>query len=70
MTSARDTLADWISDVACPLGLEHEIGKSDFSYADSILAALDAAGFKVIHISELTGFIRSLGTVVQAKETP
>lgn len=46
--SARDVLADWIADVACPLGFEHETGKSDFSYADAILAALDAAGYAVV----------------------
>lgn len=48
MTSARDVIADWIADVACPLGFEHETGKSDFSYSDAILAALDAAGYAVV----------------------
>ena len=64
--SARDVLADWIADVACPLGFEHETGKSDFSYADAILAAIDAAGFKIIHRDELMKFLKAMEA---AKET-
>lgn len=48
MTDARTVLADWISDVACPLGFEHKPGKSDFDYADAIIAALAAAGYVIV----------------------
>lgn len=46
--SAREVIADWLSDAAIQNGFENSRGKSINDHADTILSALDKAGYAVV----------------------